>query len=787
MYYELADSIEKCPELEAQFGDAFNRTITRVMDVLQKLGSFGNYENLVNHSGKKTSCLSLHCGTLLECIHAWLDLILSFSDSFLEDYLVMNKTVSVLTHGLANIFAALYAKGFGVSPKDQEDGTHDDMTKDANGTGMGEGAGVKDVSDQIEDEDQLLGASEKPSKEQDASNDVPSKNEKGIEMEQDFAADTFSVSEDDSEEDNNEEDAEDQQLESAVGETGEKSEVVDEKLQGNDDDDNLNNNEKYESGPSVKDSDKSNREFRGKEDSSGAADEPDENKMDELEKETGKTENQADIDENENIEDLNLNKEEAFADPTGLDLDEPLQNSCEDINMDEKEENDVEDENGEGEEEESVKDDTDEGNSNPVDETMEEMESERNDRTTEKDGMVDATSDEKDDLGDDHKEDPNLNQMAARKNVSESEISDINGDRVPDGGTATRANSEALYVSNVAPEANWANSSDIYNDLAQRNLTSSNNSDLNIMTADSSDGGKVGDHHPKSEFPHPDDAPFHKKQSNPYRNVRDAFQEWKEIVSISVDLQDDNKESQEEIQDDNANEYGYVSEFDKGTAQALGPATAEQVDADVNVNKPDENTIPKEEDGITDIEIDEKISDEYPIRHSSSIIKNKINDQVQVSELEEQANHQSLGDHRHHDGDQRNFSECLVSVKKSYMSEDVYQLYRLSTSEEKMGQVQDLEEASGEVKINASALWKRYEVLTTRLSHELAEQLRLVMEPTLASKLQGDYKTGKRINMKKVIPYIASHYQKDKIWLRRTKPNKRDYQVILLLMTPTVC
>lgn len=30
-----------------------------------------------------------------------------------------------------------------------------------------------------------------------------------------------------------------------------------------------------------------------------------------------------------------------------------------------------------------------------------------------------------------------------------------------------------------------------------------------------------------------------------------------------------------------------------------------------------------------------------------------------------------------------------------------------------------------------------------------------------------------------VIPYIASHYRKDKIWLRRTRPNKRDYQVVI--------
>ena len=30
-----------------------------------------------------------------------------------------------------------------------------------------------------------------------------------------------------------------------------------------------------------------------------------------------------------------------------------------------------------------------------------------------------------------------------------------------------------------------------------------------------------------------------------------------------------------------------------------------------------------------------------------------------------------------------------------------------------------------------------------------------------------------------VIPYIASGYRKDKIWLRRTRPNKRDYQVVI--------
>ena len=42
--HELGDPCcGKCPELEAQFGDAFKRTIRHVIDVLQKLGSLGNH------------------------------------------------------------------------------------------------------------------------------------------------------------------------------------------------------------------------------------------------------------------------------------------------------------------------------------------------------------------------------------------------------------------------------------------------------------------------------------------------------------------------------------------------------------------------------------------------------------------------------------------------------------------------------------------------------------------------------------------------------------------------
>jgi midasin (ATPase involved in ribosome maturation) len=47
-------------------------------------------------------------------------------------------------------------------------------------------------------------------------------------------------------------------------------------------------------------------------------------------------------------------------------------------------------------------------------------------------------------------------------------------------------------------------------------------------------------------------------------------------------------------------------------------------------------------------------------------------------------------------------------------------------------------------------IYARCDALTAGLVGELTEQLRLILEPTLASRLAGDFRSGKRINMKKV-------------------------------------
>ncbi|KAG5541983.1 hypothetical protein RHGRI_021724 [Rhododendron griersonianum] len=718
---------------------------------------------LVNDCNE-TPHLSVHIGAHMKHLHSLVDLVLAFGQNLLHDFLVVHRMVcnftlnfrelvsmqfdivSIITHVLAEIFASLYSQGYGVCNEEAMEESNFDKTQEAKGTGMGEGAGQTDPNDEQAD----LGH-------------VPSKNDKGIEMEQDFAADTFSVSEDSG--DNEDEDGEDEQLDSAMGETGADSEIIDEKLWDNKDEEETpkNANEKYESGPSVKDTDSCGRELRAKDesDSGTPADEAGETKPNEFDEHD-------DLDNAENMDDMNLDKGEAFADPTGLNVDEPT-GGTEDIEMDDQE--NAEDA-GPDELDESLEiASSDEQKNESVDEFPEKTEDDEQGGNSEKDGM-----------GGTNEEAKEMDLVGPEKHVLNSSTPDNSIDLVPNAESTTqpKGDSHATDLREIAPEAvesKWSNTSDTQNDLAPME-GQHNASEVEITVPDSSRrGGISDDQQPQNQLPQHHDSSSQKLQPNPCRNVGDALEEWKERVKVTVDLQENKLEAPDDVADEDADEFGYTSEFDKGTAQALGPATSEQTDNNINVDKPDEDGKALDREYLDEMEIENQDSERRPIKTLASNHTEKIKAQVDIQQLEE-AQEESQAIYGQYESD-RSLSESLVSLKRSYMAEDISQPGQLSLLDREIGTSHNLEEVPGDFNENANVLWRRYELQTTRLSQELAEQLRLVMEPTLASKLQGDYKTGKRINMKKVIPYIASHYRKDKIWLRRTRPNKRDYQVVV--------
>ncbi|XP_022631871.1 midasin-like [Vigna radiata var. radiata] len=139
------------------------------------------------------------------------------------------------------------------------------------------------------------------------------------------------------------------------------------------------------------------------------------------------------------------------------------------------------------------------------------------------------------------------------------------------------------------------------------------------------------------------------------------------------------------------------------------------------------------------------------VNNSSSVTKNEKREQVNPSVTETLRDDVSTHSLASTNIDLENRLEDLVSFRSSFMR-DRSDLSQLSLHDKDLGKGQEPFYVPDHVKDSAAALWSRFKLSTTKLSIELAEQLHLVMEPTLASKLQGDYRTGKRINMKKQRP-----------------------------------
>lgn len=576
--------------------------------------------------------------------------------------------------------------------------------------------------------------------EEDALNDVPSKNDKGIEMEQDFNADAFSVSEDDNDEENDD-DNDEPQLDSAMGETGDDSEVVDEKLQDNkeENDENPDKNEKYETGPSVKDNDPSGRELRAKEDDMATTDEAGELDPDESNKQNDETDGQLPED-TEDVEDMNLDKDEAFSEPTGLKPDEPDLGPDDDIDMNQQDDVDNNEDGGTETVDElpEFNDGEEENNHENLDETVPEMLTENSEMDAE-----DNNQDKNADAG----------MEAQRNDITAPVANNFSAELQQNNDSATQPNSgsNTASMSNAAPEVTWSNSNDTQSDLApMQGLPNSTQNEISV--ADSSKGGKLNDEH-ISQLPELDTSSLQKNEPNPFRNIGDALDGWKERAKVSVDLEENKDEPMDEMEggDEDANEYGFTSGLEKGTAQALGPAAADQIDKNIDGKEPaddngDGGIADKKDDSEMDIE--EQHLEARPVKNHPLNIGNMAHEKMEVEESDIPDETAEVFNPR--EDDDRSHLESSVYLKRSYMTDDISQFGQLSVVDDDMGMSHNLEDVSGDMRDSAAALWRKYELQTTRLSQELAEQLRLVMEPTLASKLQGDYKTGKRINMKKV-------------------------------------
>ena len=678
-----------------------------------------------------------------ECLLQLLDQLVKLAKFRICERTLLHRMLMKFSLVLTNTFVSVIEKGFCIPEESEENSTINETGVD--GTGVGEGEAQKDVSNEIEDQSELDGMRN------DDDNELKDlKNEKnGIEMEDDFEGALEDVSIDG---DNLSDAGKENELDEQMGDLDDElADAIDEKLWDGDEQDT--GKERYENDSKLDPSSVASEMVAEEQNSDGGA--------------TPKDLDQPEGEMNENeFQDGEDKVNEA------AEAEENLQfHPSKDGEIDEGESADDEVEAGE-----SNRSDTEDPEKPKQSDLIEKPESpseeeyasaaEGEDAIDEKD-PTEVTLDEGEAAEDEYSapESETLDKNEVNK-VGEKDTNDEIQDTVPGLQSGLDSDDRNSGPSNASKQNDGGDD---------------NGQDINEASNYIGLGGKNGnefDPGQKEEKIRPSTS----QDPNPHRSIGSALQEW---MSRLQDIKDAESKGEDMLGIETGKDLEYVMENEEvqNYKQALGAATLEQqaeMEKLAISGETDEADVVAVEDNQKEPEIEETKEKGTSSKHKSEVNQPENLDRVSNEEIKTQSqlevneggseiieNRESfLGVARSHADD--------TDSSMEYDGADNYEELRQTLEKDLISW-----QAQGSAIHSAIELWKRYSTLTRDYSFHLCEQLRLILEPTLTSKLKGDYKSGKRLNMRKIIPYIASNFKKDKIWMKRSKPSKRTYQILL--------
>lgn len=286
-----------------------------------------------------------------------------------------------------------------------------------------------------------------------------------------------------------------------------------------------------------------------------------------------------------------------------------------------------------------------------------------------------------------------------------------------------------------------------------------------------------------------------------WQDVLDRLKQARETADISDEGQRDGKERSE----DKGKQWEFAKEEESDENVAIGAATEEQ-----HKSLP---TVEQEEDVERHAEKDEDKSDsvETGPKQSQPAKKNTNNDQ-ENDDGDEQMNDKTDGDGDR--GNQTKEDEITVlphPARQAVEREDAAATDKMDVADATGNETNDqlmkevdvdngVEESDDDAaksvdkdiviqgqKIESlneeegCELWRQMDKKVSRDANILCEELRLVLEATEKSGMGGGYRSGKRLNMRKVIEFVASDFRKDRIWMRRVRAEKRAYDVMMAI------
>lgn len=741
--------------------------------------------------------------------------MVSFTMPVINNYVALVKHVLELsrtqysnlaqgTYILSNILLNLAKNGF-CSPEPPSEETEDNNLHE--GTGLGDGEGAQNNSNDIEQDDDLTEDAQQDNKDQkDKDERDDDEDDDAVDMEGDMAGQMEEISDQEDDQDDQDMDEEEEELDEEIDNLDENDpNAIDDKMwdeQPEDDTKEKNSDQNLDNADDNNDveanEDDDGNKNNNSNDSNVQEGQDEETKQEESENPDNKADNEQDgnTDEEDGEEEEDVGEQEdEVKNEEGQDMDDHVpevetMDLPEDMNLDSEEDRDEESEGEEGQPDFESEEDEDADTN--VDDSKMDIDVEEDENAEEENPEADINDAETaEDEAEPTEDEPE--QEATNEAQEEGETSDEENLGADQQDEADENNDDAENGMNNDVEGldgldDQSETENINDEAAVQEQSGTKGAGADAKdTEEQEDIGNFGatnNDHQEQDAQNDATESSREEAKESLKQLGDALKEFhrrKQDInekSERDDKEDSNKPKANERPDEFEHVDGANTEND---TQALGSATQEQlqsIDEDMAIDddmseeeKPQHDDIAEDEDMLLD-----------------DVVKHEELDDLDITEGNQHA------DDEENELGQRIFTENDKTKKEEDENADIFNDKNLLDSQKYNDEIDEIiDSIDRETKIeslddepkrsidNARELWQRSERATSDLVARLGEQLRLILEPTLATKLRGDYKTGKRLNMKRIIPYIASQFRKDKIWLRRTKPSKRQYQIMVAL------
>jgi midasin len=667
-----------------------------------------------------------------------------------DRYLTVHRETCKMSYILAKSFIQIASEGFCTPAESSAEESKSGKLE--SGTGLGDGQGAEDISKDVDDDEDLSELAQQEQKEEPTEDMDDSGDAVNMDQEE-LLGETGEHKEGDEDEKDESGNEEEDNIDEEVGSVDDLEETaVDEKMWDGAHDEQQKETENQE-GKGVTESEEqaAAEERKEKEGEKG------EGQNDEGQEEEEEEDEEAPDDEGEavgreemDVTDPHAKEQEALDLPEEMHLDGDEKDKDEgdesDDGLDEGLDDDLppaeDDKPFEGGEEDNVE--------NPdLDQPAEEQETNQGEEEAgEDEEMIEAEAEETNEPGEEPEE-AEQDDFLAQRDEDEAAGEEVAPSEAVNGGLGADQdqNMEQGASGNAEQETGSADQSE----------------DKQQQTGASKDGEETQRH---KDAGGGDDATRDDPQLQAFKKMGDILEQWhrrqKEIQNASKQEEDEADQPLPQDTDMADADFEHLADQDDvADTQALGQASEEQAQA-LDQNK--------------GVESDVKPGDNEPLPDASEEpqdrLENKMEDEMQLD-----------ADNGPKDGQSAGAMIPGSSHTQERTTDAVAQQEIIEELDEVDSQLAAIHLSSSLPPLTprdeAQRLWSHYESVTNDLSLSLTEQLRLILAPTMATKLRGDFRTGKRLNIKRIIPYIASQYKRDKIWMRRSIPSKRNYQIML--------